>query len=686
MNEKIVTVDPLQILHSLKDKAKSGFVRYPVFVSGDDAFLQNIFFAGDVHAVVSDSLCGSHILPWNKVRQLLGKGIGAVALDLRAVVDVDKLCVVAGSVRGGELLFLIVDENRFPESHFYQRFLRLGDNSAAAFLRQEGHSSLPTVDVANVESQIRLQTTGATKSQQTAIAAIKKVLSGHRRRPALLVADRGRGKSSAMGMAAAEVMLQSQKQIIVTSPYFSNVETLFSHAADRGDLIKKVRFSLLADNGSELSFVAPDALLRDKPHCDLLLVDEAAAIPLPMLSKMLKAYSRIAFSSTEHGYEGTGRAFSHRFRGLLNTEAKGWQEVILTEAVRWAENDPLESWLFKAFLFDAEPLVPENNERTIKVKPINARRLANHEDGLRQLFSLLVTAHYQTSPNDLVQLLDGQDQILLGAYCDGVLVGALLAAKEGGFDDDLAKSVASGKRRLKGHLLAQSLAAHSGNVAVLEKPLLRIVRIAVLPEFRKKGIGKQLVSAFEKAAGEESINIVGTSFGANKELWQFWSSLGYQPLRLGVRRDAASGTYSLQLGKHIQGKPDWFDGIQHLFYLNFKHQMCEQFSDMDTELVAALLAGSDAVSPPSVFALHQVDLFAQGSLGYDLVTGSLWHWFIHRLATRMTQNMSNDIGSLMISRLLLRHSWAEVSERYGFHGRKDTEAAMRDWIRQQLEK
>ncbi|WP_251881147.1 GNAT family N-acetyltransferase [Grimontia kaedaensis] len=677
---------PLELLQTLKDKARLGFVRYPVFVSGDDAFLKSMISATDVESVISDELEGDNVLPWNKARQLLGKESGSLALDLRTGLDVDKLCAAAGCIKGGALLVLIVDENRRQESRFYQRFLRFGQHSAAAFIRQHGESSLPTMDVIEVRGERIDREAGTTQSQQSAIEAIKRVLSGHRRRPVLLVADRGRGKSSAMGIAAAELMCQSNKKIAVTSPRFSNVETLFTHAAARGVLSKKGRLSLTADNGSELFFVAPDALLRDEPSFDLLLVDEAAAIPLAMLSKVLRVYSRVVFSSTEHGYEGTGRAFSTRFRAMLNEEAKGWREVSLTEPVRWADSDPLEAWLFSAFLFDAEPSTPVTSDAAITIKAIDPKTLPNDEVVLTQLFSLLVTAHYQTSPNDLVQLLDGQGLRLLGAYCGEVLVGALLASKEGGFERELAEAVVEGKRRIKGHLLAQSLAAHTGNDAVLADPLLRIVRIAVLPAFRKKGIGRQLVRALETVADLENINVVGTSFGANSELWRFWSSLGYLPLRLGVQRDAASGTYSLQLGKAIQRKPDWFDSLQALLYLNLNYQLAEQFFDMETELVAELLTDSNAAIAPSPAALHQVSLFAQGNLGYDLVTGSLWQWFIHWLATKSTQNAVDEMCSLMIARLLQRQSWSTVSVKYGFRGRKDTEAAMRDWTRQQLPK
>jgi len=58
-----------------------------------------------------------------------------------------------------------------------------------------------------------------------------------------------------------------------------------------------------------IEFVAPDDLIANKHDVSLLMVDEAAAVPVQMLSELLQSYSRIVFSSTIHGYEETGRGF-----------------------------------------------------------------------------------------------------------------------------------------------------------------------------------------------------------------------------------------------------------------------------------------------------------------------------------------------------------------------------------------
>ena len=63
-----------------------------------------------------------------------------------------------------------------------------------------------------------------------------------------------------------------------------------------------------------ISFIAPDELLRNPQELDLLFIDEAAAIPAPMLLKLLHQYRKIVFASTEQGYEGSGKGFSLQFK------------------------------------------------------------------------------------------------------------------------------------------------------------------------------------------------------------------------------------------------------------------------------------------------------------------------------------------------------------------------------------
>ena len=89
-----------------------------------------------------------------------------------------------------------------------------------------------------------------------------------------------------------------------------------------------------------------------------MLIDEAAAIPQPILLALLQRFPRVLLSTTTDGYEGTGQGFVLRFLRELSRRDPGWQRLTLDAPVRWTANDPLERWLYRSLLLDAqEPAV-----------------------------------------------------------------------------------------------------------------------------------------------------------------------------------------------------------------------------------------------------------------------------------------------------------------------------------------
>ncbi|BBI53235.1 hypothetical protein HORIV_56560 [Vreelandella olivaria] len=70
------------------------------------------------------------------------------------------------------------------------------------------------------------------------------------------------------------------------------------------------------------------------------MVDEAAAIPAALLGQWLTAFPRIAFATTVHGYEGSGRGFALRFRATLDRLTPQWKALTLNAPIRWRSGDP----------------------------------------------------------------------------------------------------------------------------------------------------------------------------------------------------------------------------------------------------------------------------------------------------------------------------------------------------------
>jgi len=96
-----------------------------------------------------------------------------------------------------------------------------------------------------------------------------------------------------------------------------------------------------------------------------VVIDEAAAIPLPMVKKMIGSWP-LFISSTIHGYEGTGRSLSLKLIQQLkenstmvsnnaNNDVKITkssfgsrvvQEITMTEPIRYSNDDQIEKWIY----------------------------------------------------------------------------------------------------------------------------------------------------------------------------------------------------------------------------------------------------------------------------------------------------------------------------------------------------
>ncbi|MFV8758290.1 GNAT family N-acetyltransferase, partial [Yersinia enterocolitica] len=100
------------------------------------------------------------------------------------------------------------------------------------------------------------------------------------------------------------------------------------------------------------------------------------------------------------------------------------------------------------------------------------------------------------------------------------------------------------QRRPKGSLVAQSLAAHSGQ---WQAPILlsrRISRVAVAPLWRQQGIARQMIAAEQARAQREGLDFLSVSFGYTAELACFWHACGFHLVRIGSHKEASSGCYA----------------------------------------------------------------------------------------------------------------------------------------------
>lgn len=465
------------------------------------------------------------------LRTLLGREFQHAVFDARSGLDAAALAALSGTLRAGSwLLLLVPDWESWPEQpdedsarwsdvpqpiatpNFISHLQTCLSHDAGSVLwRQQSGLILP--DFAPRPDW--LPASGAPEKQQAEIlVGLSKMDSG----VAAVTAARGRGKSALAGM----LVNGSPGMSLVTAPTKAATNVLAIYAGER------------------FQFMSPDALAAENMHAEFswLIVDEAAAIPAPLLRQIIARFPRVLLTTTVQGYEGTGRGFLLKFCASFPS----LRQFTLSTPIRWAQNDPLEQAIDEIMLFD-EPEM----ERPVQGEPIFAAvgqaDWPRDSGQLKQMYRLLSGAHYRTSPLDLRRMLDAPGQHFIAANVGDECVGALWLVEEGGLDETLSRCVWAGFRRPRGNLVAQSLAAHGGSPLAATLRGLRVSRIAVHPTRQREHIGASMV---ERARGlaDGQYDYLSVSFGYTDELWRFWQRCGFELVRIGSHKEASSGCYS----------------------------------------------------------------------------------------------------------------------------------------------
>ncbi len=653
-------------------------------------------------------------LPITAGERLLGTELDTLVYDAHSGLDLDGLGAALGALRGGGLLILLTpDLDAWPllpdplvqalpglpeadpcrptpaakPSLTIGRLIRVLRQAPGVTLLRPGQP-LPQPPVSPAHPRAPVHELG-TPDQEHAIAAILKTARGRARRPLVLSSDRGRGKSSALGLAAARLLADGPVKILLTAPRHAAVAPVFAQAARLLPQAQATPGALRLDRSgtqASLEYLPPDHLAQARPPADLLLVDEAAGIPAPLLETLLRHYGRIVFATTVHGYEGTGRGFEVRFRRTLDRLTPGWRALTLTTPIRWAEADPIETLAARALLLDASPAadsdLSEATPTNCTFVRLGRAALAADEPRLRELFGLLVLAHYQTRPADLRHLLDGPGLRIHALLHRGHIAAVALGALEGGFDPNLSAAVFAGQRRPHGHLLPQTLCAHAGLDTAPGLHYLRLVRIAVHPAIQGRALGRALVAGVRADALGLGLDLIGASFGATAGLLGFWSACGLPAAHIGTSRNAASGA---QAAVVLAGLSPAGQDLAGLARRRLDERMAVLLTGplrkLEPDIALALLTDTDpsdqAPSPGlDPLAWRELAAFAYAARPFEPVLAPLAALALIGL-TRCSGSLAEDLTTAMVAAVLQRRDPSDVAGLLGFSGRAAVIATLR---------
>ncbi|MEA3405516.1 MAG: GNAT family N-acetyltransferase [Pseudomonadota bacterium] len=668
---------------------------------------ESILWAGSVPTVFANQV---QSIKESQYKHLLGQEVDSVVLDIQSGFSANGLGILSGLIRAGGLLVVLTPDSANwtglpnPENHRFLNTPYTPDN-ALPFFSEHLHQNFEEQAICFSQQQSAAETrqhldtylantpntspqqTLPTLDQQQALQQIDKVAFGHRKRPLVISADRGRGKTSALGLAAIQLLLQGKQHIVLTASRYDQAKMAFKQACsvlknDNSDIeIEKNKSGLLTfkwqNQLKTFEFVAPDQLIIQPTQADVLMVDEAAHLPTPLLTELLKRHHRMVFATTLHGYEGSGRGFELRFKKTLNQLTPDWKQLHLKTPIRWAEDDPLERLINHALLLD-ENLSPieqaclELPASDLQIKTLSTAELAKNTAELRSLFNLLVQAHYQTSPNDLQQLLCAPNIKLFVAYQAQQPVGVVLAVEEG--------KIATQSERLHGHLVPQLLKNHYTQPSFLMLSTWRIMRIAVHPQLQNRGIGKQLITFVKQQAKQARVDYLSSSFGATNDLLPFWLQQNFIPLHVGVKRDKSSGSHTVVVCQSLTPMAQQaLAAIQREFQQQFPHVLMESLPYFSASMVLEILK-TFRFKKQQPHLQEALVRYQNSERVYESISGQLWEWSI-RNPLALSQVSSNQ-QAVWCDKVLKKRPWQEVAHSHHLAGRKGVEKNLQQTVSQ----
>ncbi|MGQ7845685.1 GNAT family N-acetyltransferase [Granulosicoccus sp. 3-233] len=521
----------------------------------------------------------------DRITALLGREFGILIHETLEAVDAGLLAALAGTLKAGGLLILGVpfalresESNtatqpigRFQQrltrlllqsAHRHGNMIRIGCGADMRPLKADARGDDATTyrqGIANCTTTAHsadndLPDSAAVSEQDELLDAAVAHLRQHPRGCITITGRRGRGKSVLLGRIAQE-LLQQGISVAMTAARRSALQSL-------------------ENQGVRIPFIAA----ADAVHaaCQVLLVDEAASLSVDTLTRYLQQHPQIIYATTIDGYEQAGRAFDIRFNEVLQRQRHHVLHLHPHTPWRWNRQDPLEEFLDTLLLTGQSDTQstnadthkapgsaltgqlsgedqhwPDSHSADRQVRRLDRDELARDETLLAEVFSLLRDSHYQTTASDIAHLLDGPELQIWVLEEQRRLEAALLLVVEGELDTELHDAVLSKQRRLPHQLLPQLLAQSANQTAPLQARMARVIRIAVPPARRRRGLGSLLLQQVTRSitVPQGGSSALGASFAGDSSRLDFWTANGFTRFHTGFRRNPRTGTQAIAVLK-----------------------------------------------------------------------------------------------------------------------------------------
>jgi tRNA(Met) cytidine acetyltransferase len=662
-------------------------------------------------------------LHFKESESVLGETYGSLIIDLTEGFNPNDLGIVVETVKeGGMILVLcpppdewgkrlskwheeLVSEPYTKESvvpRFYRRFFKHTESMEGIIIYDlESSKLLKEFQPANEtqkRSEIEIPSGGqikrklyklcATQDQVEVLKRFETFFDRQREnKVAVITADRGRGKTAILGILTPFLISRMQRvlkrpiriMLVAQSPqsvqtYFRFLRLALTRQGFSDCKFKESNGMVTVVTGRHLriEYVVPRRAILEARNSDIVIVDEAAAMDVSTLFKIIEGVRYAIFSSTIHGYEGSGRSFSVRFlKRLEDDESVEIERISLEEPIRYGRGDPVEKWLYRSLLLDSKPATLDERDLAsissgnLEFEFLEKDRFIENEELLNQFFGIYVLAHYRNRPSDLVILFDMPNHQAFRVSVNGKTVCSLHIAIEGGIGDELIARMMEGYKP-KGQVIPDLVVKHHIDSNFPKSTGLRVVRIATHPDVMDRGIGSFALKKLLEWARRNGYDWVGSGFGVSPELLRFWRKNGFIPLHITPQRNEISGEHTVVVIKAWGELEDRLKTLNSSFVKRLVEYLSDELSDLDEEtalmLLETLQRDVGVKHEVTVTDLSRMEKYIEGISLYeyvsDIVRPVVRCYFLRKDGT----DLSEEEKLVVVKKCLQLRGWWEFGD------------------------
>jgi len=266
--------------------------------------------------------------------------------------------------------------------------------------------------------------------------------------------------------------------------------------------------------------------------------------------------------------------------------------------------------------------------------------------------------------------------VLIVARCNELVVGAALLNIEGGLDEALCEQIFLGRRRPRGHLLAQMLTAQAGIRNFAGYRGMRVQRIAVAEAYRRQGLGTRLLERALAYGQQNSFTYLGASFALDPTSAGFWQQAQFTLVHVSYGRGKSTGEHSIAVLHPLSPALESdMQQMQQRIQQQLPIWMTQFLQTMDADQVTALLRFADFQAPLNALEQGEIDAFAQGNKGFELCFASLQKYVMHRVA-----RSRHEPGALLIEKAVQNRNWKLLERESAAEGRKQLQQRLRGQV------